>query len=121
LKILRKSLKRLEQRLERARLRPSPRTMHAARISVKQVRYLLDVAKEVLPKKVIRLESDLKALQASLGELHDVDTRIDLVKNKPALLRDQKETRERLGKIAAAQLARWHKQHLAQRAAAALH
>ena len=120
-KTLRKRLKRLEQRLERARVRPSPGSLHAARISVKQVRYLLDAAKKALPKKVTRLEADLKTLQASLGELHDVDARIDLLKRRPALLRDQKETRDRLGKIAAAQLARWHKQHLVRRAVAALH
>ena len=119
-KLMRKRLKRMRERLERARIRPSARSLHAARISVKQVRYLVEVAKESLPKKVIRLESDLKTLQASLGELHDVDARLDLVKSRPALARDQKEVRKRLGKIAAAQLARWHKQRLIDRASAAL-
>jgi CHAD domain-containing protein len=119
-KTFRKRLKRLQQRLERARARPTPASLHAARISVKQVRYLVEVAKESLPKRVIRLESDLKTLQASLGELHDVDARIDLVKGKPALVRDQEETRNRLSKIAAAQLTRWHKRRLIDRASAAL-
>ena len=83
---------------------------------MKQVRYLLAVAKKSLPKKTVSLENDLKALQATLGELHDVDVRIDLVRRKPALLRDQQEVRTRLGKIASAQLDRWHKQHLVSRA-----
>jgi CHAD domain-containing protein len=119
-KLMRKRLKRMQERLERARVRPSPRALHAARISVKQVRYLVEVAKGSLPKKVTRLQSDLKTLQASLGELHDVDARIDLVRTRPALARDQKEVRLRLEKIAAAQLARWHKQRLIDRASAAL-
>jgi CHAD domain-containing protein len=119
-KLMRKRLKRMQERLEQARIRPSPRSLHAARVSVKQVRYLVEVAKGSLPKKVTRLESDLKTLQASLGELHDVDTRIDLVKTRPALARDQRDMRKRLGKIAAAQLARWHKQHLIDRASDAL-
>jgi CHAD domain-containing protein len=115
-KMLRKRLDRLEERLERARRQLSPKALHRARIAVKQVRYLLAVAKKSLPKKTVSLENDLKALQATLGELHDVDVRIDMVRRKPALLRDQREARTRLGKIASAQLDRWHEQHLVARA-----
>ena len=119
-KLLRKRLRRLQQRLERARARPTARSLHAARISVKQVRYLVEVAKASLPKKVTRLEADLKTLQASLGELHDVDARLVLVKSRPALARDQQEARKQLSKVAAAQLARWHRQRLIAHASAAL-
>jgi len=119
-KMLRKRLARLEERLERARRRLSPQALHRARISVKQVRYLLDVAKESLPKKAVSLGADLKTLQATLGELHDVDVRIGLVKRKPALLRDQQEARKRLGRIASAQLERWLELHLVERAESAL-
>ena len=119
-KMLRKRLDRLEERLERARRRLSPDALHRARISVKQVRYLMAVAKKSLPKKIVSLETDLKTLQATLGEIHDVDVRIDLVKRRPALLREQQEARNRLGKIASAQLDRWHKQHLVARANDAL-
>ncbi|HYS07465.1 MAG TPA: CHAD domain-containing protein [Myxococcales bacterium] len=115
-KMLRKRLDRLEERLERARRQLSPKALHQARIAVKQVRYFLAVAKKSLPKKTVSLENDLKALQATLGELHDVDVRIDMVRRKPALLRDQREARTRLGKIASAQLDRWHKQQLVARA-----
>jgi CHAD domain-containing protein len=120
-KALRKRVLRLQDTLEQARMRPSPRSIHAARISAKKVRYLVEVAKEYLPRKAVRLEADLKSLHASLGELHDIDVRIALVKRRPALLREQKEARERLGKVAAAQLARWHKQHLLERVSAELH
>jgi CHAD domain-containing protein len=119
-KMLRKRLARLEERLEKARAQLTPTPLHRARVSVKQVRYLLDVARDSLPKRVTALESDLRTLQASLGEIHDLDVRIGLVRGKPALLRDQREARKRLGKIAAAQLSRWHKQRLVERVRAAL-
>ncbi len=114
-KLLRKRLDRLEERLEQARSRLTPKALHRARISVKGVRYLLEVAKDSLPKKAAALESDLKALQASLGELHDVDVRIGLVKRNRTLLRDQKEARGQLSKIIAAQLVRWRKEKVAKR------
>ncbi len=119
-KILRKRLAMLEERLERARRSLSPQALHRARISVKQVRYLLDAAKKSLPKKTLSLESDLKTLQTTLGELHDLDVRIELLKRKPTLLRDQRELRKRLGEIASAQLDRWRDQHLVERAGNAL-
>src|SRR6267143_821667 len=112
-KMLRKRLQRLEERLEAARKRPTPKTLHRARISVKQVRYLLQVAKEALPKKAHRLDADLKSLQASLGELHDADVRIALIKHRPKLLRAEREARERLAKVVDAQLSRWHGQKVA--------
>jgi len=115
-KILRKRLERLEERLEAARKRPTTKALHRARISVKQIRYLLQVAKDALPKKALRLEADLKSLQASLGELHDADVRIALIKNRPELLRAEREARQQLAKVVDAQLARWHGQKVAERA-----
>ena len=114
-KMLRKRLERLEERLEAARKRPTTETLHRARISVKQVRYLLQAAKGALPKKALGLEADLKSLQASLGELHDADVRIALIKNRPKLLRTEREARQRLAKVVDAQLARWHGQKVAAR------
>jgi len=74
---------------------------------VKQVRYLIEVGKDALPEKDVRIIADLKALQASLGELHDADVRMKLVRRRPLLLRAQREERARLAKIVAAQLNSW--------------
>ncbi|HTO95423.1 MAG TPA: CHAD domain-containing protein, partial [Myxococcales bacterium] len=90
-KVVRKSLGRLEERLERARSKPAPRSLHRARIAVKQARYLIEMGEDRLPAALPRLLADLKALQASLGQLHDVDVRIGLVKGRPLLLREQRE------------------------------
>jgi CHAD domain-containing protein len=119
-KQLRKRLDRLEERLERAQHRLTPKALHRARISVKGVRYLLEVAKDSLPKKASALQADLKTLQASLGELHDVDVRIGVVKRNKKLLRDQKEARAQLSKIIAAQLGRWREEKVAKRVRNAL-
>jgi CHAD domain-containing protein len=115
-KVMRSRLLRLEARLKQARARPTPRSLHRARTSLKQVRYLVEVGKDLLPKGVVRIEADLKSLQASLGQLHDADVRIALVKGRPLLLREQSEARGRLMKIVAAQLSRWKKQAVAARA-----
>lgn len=119
-RILRRRLAKLEERLEAARQRPKPRAMHRARISVKQVRYLMELAAPELPRRVAARIADLKTLQASLGELHDLDVRIALLRERRALLRDQQEARERLVKVVLAQLARWHRQDVAGKARKAL-
>jgi len=110
-KLVRKRLGRLDERLERARAHLTPKALHRARISVKQVRYTIEVAKPSLPKRAVRLDS-FKALQASLGELHDVDVRIGLVKHHKTLEREQREARERLAKIVAAQIERWRSERV---------
>jgi CHAD domain-containing protein len=115
-KVLRKALRRLEERLEVARTRPAPRSLHRARISVKQVRYLVEVGKGSLPKSAARIVPDLKTLQASLGQLHDSDVRISLVRRRPPLLREQREERGRLAAIVDVQLSRWREQRLVSRA-----
>ncbi len=114
-KQVRKSLKKLEDRVEKARSQ-TPRAMHRARIAVKQARYLLEVSGDQLSKKITALIADLKALQASLGELHDIDVRISLLSGRRELLRDQRDARDRLAMVASAQLARWHKQQVAKKA-----
>ena len=120
-KALRKRVSGLREALEQARARPTAARIHAARIAAKKLRYLVEVASDALPRRVTRVHADLKSLHASLGELHDLDLRIALVRRRPALLREQQDARERLGRVAAAQLARWHKQHLLDRVSAELH
>jgi CHAD domain-containing protein len=119
-KVLRKRFERLEERLEAARGRPTPRAMHRARISVKQVRYLLELAAPQLPRRVVARIADFRSLQASLGELHDVDVRIGLLRGRRALLRQEEEARARLLKISLAQLRRWQEQDVAGKACRAL-
>ena len=46
---------------------------HQMRIAVKQLRYSLDMADAVLSDDVRAIIKDLKSVQESLGELHDLD------------------------------------------------
>jgi CHAD domain-containing protein len=119
-RILRRRIEKLEEGLEAARERPTPRAMHRARISVKQVRYLLELAAPGLPRRGATRIADLKTLQASLGELHDVDVRIALLRGRRELLREEQEARARLLKVSLAQLRRWHTQDVAGKARRAL-
>jgi len=108
-KLLRKRLLRFEERLEAALLRATPPAMHRVRISVKQLRYLFELVSRALPGAASLILAGLPRLQEALGELHDVDVRIRLLRanRRAALLREQEEAREKLAAITAAELRRW--------------
>jgi CHAD domain-containing protein len=114
-KILRKRLRRLEQRLEAALAHPSPSALHRLRISVKQVRYLFELTRRDFPKAAKVLLAELPPLQYALGELHDLDGRLPLLHRRPDLLREQKEDRARLAKIVHAQLKHWEELRISPR------
>ncbi len=115
-KILRKRLRRLEQRLGVALERPSPIAFHRARISVKQVRYLFELSRREFPKAAKLLLAEFPPLQYALGEIHDLDARLPLLRRKPHLLREQKEDRARLEKIVLAQMEHWDDLRISPRA-----
>ncbi|HUJ28053.1 MAG TPA: CHAD domain-containing protein [Myxococcales bacterium] len=102
-RILKKRHQRFDERVEKALQRPSAANMHAVRRSVKQLRYLHELVRFAEPG-ILR---ELEPLQAALGELHDTDVRIGLLRGRPDLLREQKEDRDRLAKIVAAELERF--------------
>ena len=107
LKILRRRLRRFEERLAGALKRSTPRTMHLVRISAKQVRYLFELEKTPVSK---RLLAELPPLQESLGRLHDVDVRMRLTGA------DLRESRAQLAAIVKTQLERWQERGIAPNA-----
>ena len=111
-KILRKRLRRFEERLEAGLERQTPKSMHRVRISAKQLRYLFELEKGPAAKLLL---AELPPLQESLGQLHDVDVRIRLLRD-PALLRPEKETRAQLAAIVKVQLERWKDRDVAGKA-----
>jgi CHAD domain-containing protein len=115
-KMLRKRLRRFEQRLEPALAHPSPAALHGVRISVKQVRYLFELTRRDFPKAAKLLLAELPPLQYALGELHDLDGRLPLLRRRPDLLREQMEDRTRLAKIVHAQLQHWEHLQISPRA-----
>jgi CHAD domain-containing protein len=115
-KILRKRLRRLEERLDAALERPSPIAFHRARISVKQVRYLFELTRKEFPKAAKLVLAELPPLQYALGEVHDLDARLPLLRRRPDLLREQKEDRAPLEKIVLAQIEHWDDLRISRRA-----
>jgi CHAD domain-containing protein len=115
-KMLRKRLRRFEQRLEPALAHPSPAALHRVRISVKQVRYLFELTRRDFPKAAKLLLAEIPPLQYALGELHDLDGRLPLLRRRPDLLREQMEDRTRLAKIVHAQLQHWEHLRISPRA-----
>jgi CHAD domain-containing protein len=111
-KILRKRLRRFEERLDAALARQTPPAMHRVRISAKQVRYLSELEKSKAAKLLL---AELPPLQETLGQLHDVDVRLRLLRD-PALLRQEKEARAQLAGIVKTQLERWQERGIIERA-----
>ena len=70
-RLIREHVAELEQEAEVARSGPDADAIHAARIAVKRLRYLLEPLAAERPRLVPMLES-LKQLQTLLGELHDL-------------------------------------------------
>lgn len=114
-KRLRKRLTRFEERLERAIDRGTAADLHLLRISVKQLRYLFEVMQAASPQLSRKLLEELGPLQAALGELHDADVRVQLLSRhrRAELLREQRDAREQLAKVADAELSRWKRQDIA--------
>jgi CHAD domain-containing protein len=117
-RVLRRRLLRFEERLKAALARPGPLPMHRMRISVKQVRYLFELLDQALPRPARLLLAELPPLQEALGELHDTDVRIRLLRShrRDLLLREEEDAREKLARIVAAELTRWKGQKIATRA-----
>jgi CHAD domain-containing protein len=117
-KLLRKRLKRFEERLDAALQSPGPRSAHRLRIAAKQVRYLFELAEDELPRVAKPLLKELKPLQDALGELHDADARMHLLRRarREALLRAEEKSRLRLMRDVAVALQRWKSEKIARKA-----
>ena len=111
-KLLRKRLLRFEERLKTALRTPTPPAMHAVRRTAKQLRYLFELLRPAFPALSKALLVELTPLEGALGELHDVDLRLPLLRD-PKLLREQRKVRQRLLRAAVAGLERWQRRRIA--------
>jgi CHAD domain-containing protein len=110
-KVLRKHLRRLDDRLVAALKSLDPAPAHRLRISVKQVRYLAELVEDALPDFSKPLLKDLESLQEALGKLHDTDVRIQLLSREKnlKLLESENKRRSQQAHQLAAKLRRWSK------------
>jgi CHAD domain-containing protein len=116
-KKLAKKVARFDARLLAARKSDKPGPMHRLRIAAKQLRYtceLLENAVDAAPP----LLAELTPLQESLGDLHDADVRVELLRRhgRKALLREEQEVRERLARLVGKELQRWQARGVSRKA-----
>jgi CHAD domain-containing protein len=56
--------------------------LHALRISAKRLRYTLELFRDIFDQAGIRNIERVKAIQESLGNVHDIDVRISLINDE---------------------------------------
>lgn len=107
-KKLRKKVARFDARLEAALKSDKPGPMHRLRIAAKQLRYTCELLESAV-ETARPLLAELTPLQESLGDLHDADVRVELLRRhgRKALLREEQEVRERLARLVGKELQRW--------------
>jgi len=118
-----RQLEALEERVIDAQQRPTPRPMHLLRIAVKRFRYALELLQPAMPE-LDEIGAALVRLQTGLGDLHDIDVRIDLIDLHTAagtraadgLLRRLRGDRERLAQTVLRALESWEEEATALRA-----
>jgi CHAD domain-containing protein len=79
---LRKRLKRLDAEIAALRNLNSARRAHALRVRLKKLRYAAELLAQALPEPVEQVLARLAPLQDRLGELHDADVRLGLLRNR---------------------------------------
>jgi CHAD domain-containing protein len=118
-----RQLEALEERVIDAQQRPTPRPMHLLRIAVKRFRYALELLQPAMPE-LDEIGAALVRLQTGLGDLHDIDVRIDLIdlhtgggtRAADGLLRLLRGDRERLAQTVLRALESWEEEATALRA-----
>jgi CHAD domain-containing protein len=120
-KKLKKRVGRFDDRLDAALENPKPRPMHRLRIAAKQLRYTCELLESAV-QPARPLLAELAPLQQALGDLHDADVRIALLRrhHRAALLREEQEVRERLAAVIEKELARWKSRGISTKARRAL-
>jgi CHAD domain-containing protein len=118
-------LRKLQRRMKRARaLEPGP--AHELRIAAKRLRYEAELLEAGAPRAAEELLAQVEPLQDALGELHDADVRLDLLR---AFLESAREgevprglsalvqlyaEREALAEAAGREVRRWRHDHVAR-------
>ena len=120
-KRLRRGIDRFDRRLSAARHSAKPEPMHRLRIAAKQLRYLCELLSDALGAAGPLL-AELEPLQQSLGDLHDSDARIELLRHhgRNALMREEQAVRERLAELVAKELDGWSSRRVSRTARRAL-
>jgi CHAD domain-containing protein len=117
-------LEELEARLIDAQRDPSASPVHELRKGVKRFRYALEILQPAMPGEVDEVLGALVPLQETLGKLHDIDVRLELVddhgdassRGTDMVLRRLRAERDRPAQDALRALESWEEEAVALRA-----
>ena len=125
-KQLRRRLRKVERLMEAYAAAPDALTAHELRKEVKKLRYEAELFRPALRRRMEALSEALVPLQEVLGELHDSDVRLELLKHFAAegtatersaarrLLERVREERSERAAHTARELQRWRAEELAR-------
>jgi CHAD domain-containing protein len=115
-KRLRKALRKFEARRAAAAESLAPKETHLLRIAAKRLRYLCELLSPALEVAASLLD-ELSPVQQALGDLHDSDVRVELLRrhDRAMLLREEQADRERLAALVSKELRRWSHRRLTRR------
>jgi CHAD domain-containing protein len=118
-KPIRNRLTRVDKRIGRVLSDPSPRAVHGLRIDAKKLRYAAELVEPGYPKAAKALLMWLEPLLDKLGDLHDTDVRISMLKDADekaqGILHDVERTRVVQVDGLLADLRKWPAEDLRQR------
>jgi CHAD domain-containing protein len=117
-------LEELEAKIIDAQRDPSATTVHELRKGVKKFRYALETLQPAMPGEVDEVLGALVPLQETLGALHDIDVRLELVddhgdastRGTDMVLRRLRADRDRQAQDALRALESWEEEAVALRA-----
>ncbi len=92
-----------------------PRRVHGTRIALKKLRYVVEVAAASGTWRPLRLLSDLRKLQATLGELHDAETLLCTVQELVTAADASEREIEVVRQVLEAEIAEQHARYIAKR------
>jgi CHAD domain-containing protein len=115
-RIVRRS-NQLEQFIEHAGALYAPDRLHGVRVSVKKLRYALELGQEARLGRLTAAVRLLKKMQDTLGELHDREMLLDRVRAVHAVQGDEalSEALERLTRLLEEDTRRYHAQFVTHR------
>jgi CHAD domain-containing protein len=120
-KLAHKRLSQIEEGFRAFKKSPDPKVAHQLRITVKKLRYQIEILAPLWPKAARRLLDRLTPLQQALGDLHDADVRLSLLKRRagrprgagghlPRLIERVQTARDKLADEVRHQIRAWEKE-----------
>ena len=118
-RVVGRRLKNVGRALDRFVASEAPKVAHQLRIEVKKLRYLVELLREVWPHESETVLDGLSELQGLLGDLHDADVRIGVVRaairggnlrGREQVINRMRQERAALAEQARNQMEEWQKQ-----------